>query len=200
MSLRKTLRVARNALNAYDPGTVHGREALLHLDASGLAQLRMLNELSPGAELLLFGTLPVMTLLSFLVGLAGVFYGLPADNLPVALGAVACFVLATVCRRMAETWEPSVTTLGTRFKSLAGNPVACQTVRDLALTHPGAQAYRNAVVARRELVAQDVLAMQALERATRHEAWLAACQAEEAARKEALKRLERQAHGEAVLD
>lgn len=200
MSLRKTSRAARNALRAYDADTAAGRDALQRLDAEGLAQLRMLNTLSPGAELVLFGTLPLAALCLLLLVLTGFGYAVARESLPAAIVCTICAIASPFVTRLADVWEPSVTTLAVRLRPLAENASACQRVRDLALTHTGAKAYRDEVVSRRELVSLDLMAMQALERASRHATWLDIWTTDEAARKQAQARLVRQAHGEAVLD
>lgn len=200
MFSHKTLRAARNALAAYAPDTEHGRESLKALDAEGLAQLRALAKLSPVAHFLLHDAPMLLSALTHVLSLFAVCFGLYKGSASWIFGGTVVLVLELLMSRVLETWEPAVHRLKLHFLPVLRDAFICQQVRDLALSHHEARAYRDEVVRRRALVDADFLAMQALEQQTRREAWLRDWPAGEPARGVELARLGRQAHGEPVLD
>lgn len=161
-ALFQPLRVAERVLRAYDPRTEHGRAAWQALDAQGLEDLRSMARVPRLTQWLAYELPTGMVYAGVLAGVALLVWAvLVANQVLMGLGALTALGAMVYGARLERRVSNVVDELARLLDPLEAQVALRVRFRDATMRDAAAREYRDAVLARRELVFADLLVVEA---------------------------------------
>lgn len=161
-ALFQPLRVAERILRAYDPRTEQGRAAWQALDAQGLEDLRSMARVPRLTQWLAYELPTGMVYAGVLAGVALLVWAvLVANQVLMGLGALTALGAMVYGARLERRVSNVVDELARLLDPLEAQVALRVRFRDATMRDAAAREYRDAVLARRELVFADLLVVEA---------------------------------------